>query len=88
MGVGQMHPPWDPRGRSGTPTALSGTPVQGPSTHHPPEEGERGGEEQDQDQPHVLGPLVQALALLLCNLGEGKCRIFSSAPCGPAPGGE
>lgn len=76
-----MHPPQDPRSPSGTPT-------RGPSAHHPPEEGERGGEEQDQDQPRVLGPLVQVLALLLCNLGEGKRRIFGSAPRGPAPGGD
>lgn len=58
--------------------------MQGPSTHHPPEEGERSNEEQDQDQPHVLGPLVQALPLLLCHLGEGKCPGFGPTPCGPA----
>lgn len=74
-----MHPSQDPH-------SPSGTTLWGPSTHHPPEEGEGGSEEQDQDQPHVLGPLVQALALLLCNLGERRHHLFVSAPSGPARG--
>lgn len=63
--TGQMRPPHPPHG-------TYGTPVQAPSTHHAPEEGEGGLQDQEQDQRHVLGPLVEPLALLLCNLGGGE----------------
>lgn len=55
-------------------------PLQAPSAHHAPEEGEGSHQDQEQDQHHVLGPLVEPLALLLCNLGGGRKNTTGWAP--------
>lgn len=67
-----------------------GPPLQAPSAHHAPEEGEGGRQDQEQDQHHVLGPLVEPLALLLCNLGGCVKNTTGWAPlpqsrCPPVP---
>lgn len=72
--VGWMRPPCPPHGTHGTP------PLQAPSAHHAPEEGEGSHQDQEQDQHHVLGPLVEPLALLLCNLGRGRKNPTGWAP--------